>query len=269
MTTDQLFDLHSYLAPNILDAYRASQPSALAWWRNPHHETSNMGLDHTTGRALSTGERGRRGPIAIYEAWAAVQLARVTSDEELQASLATREGFERWHADLAASLVAHWRVSVTENNVRLQRIEGDDFIPVNPDLSVAHRYKMVDLFVRYLRVKANTHPQLARGCYEFGHIPLDRKSLAVISAAFGGLLVGAGDTFSMGDIVSEQMYRTCQRLASAICHEAGGTPLLLDVFALLTPFAQQLYADRPVVPNRKAATRARNKANLPAPAVGA
>jgi hypothetical protein len=261
MTTDQLFDLHSYLDPKILEAYRAAQPSALEWWRNPHHETSNMGLDHTTGRAFSTGERGRRGPIAIYEAWAAVQLARVTSDEELQGSLTTREGFERWHADLTASLVAHWRVSVADNNDRLRRLEGDDFIPANPDLSIAHRYKMVDLFVRYLRVKAHVHPELARCCYEFGHIPLDRKSLAVISAAFSGLLVGAGDTFSMGDIVSDQMYLTCQRLARAICQVAGGTPLLLDVFALLTPFAQRLYAGRPAAPTRKGATRARNKAS--------
>jgi hypothetical protein len=184
----------------------------------------------------------------------------VTSDTELQASLGTREGFERWHADLAAALVAHWHVSVSENNERLRRLEGDDFIPANPDLSIAHRYKMVDLFVRYLRVKASAHPDLARCCYEFGHMPLDRKSLAVISAAFSGVLVGAGDTFSMGDIVSEQMYRTCQRLARAICHEAGCTPLLLDVFALLTPFAQRLYEDRPVVATRKGAARARNKA---------
>ena len=260
MSTEQLFDLRSYLNHEILDAYRASQPSALDWWRNPAYETSSLGLDHTTSRAFSTGERGRRGPVAIYEAWAAVQLARVTSDTELQASLGTREGFERWHADLAAALVAHWHVSVSENNERLRRLEGDDFIPANPDLSIAHRYKMVDLFVRYLRVKAGAHPDLARCCYEFGHIPLDRKSLAVISAAFSGLLVGAGDTFSMGDIVSEQMYRTCQRLARAICHEAGGTPLLLDVFALLTPFAQRLYEDRPVVATRKGAARARNKA---------
>lgn len=260
MTTDQLFDLRSYLDPDILEAYRQSQPSALVWWRNPRYETSNMGLDHTTGRAFSTGERGRRGPIAIYEAWAAVQLARVTADEKLQATLASRDGFEHWHADLAASLVAHWRVSVTENNERLQRIEGDDFVPANPELSIAHRYKMVDLFVRYLRVKADAHPELARCCYEFGHIPLDRKSLAVISAAFSGILVGAGDTFSMGDIVSDPMYLTCQRLARAICQEAGGTPLLLDVFALHTQFAKRLYEDRPAAPPRKAATRARNKA---------
>ena len=259
MTDDPLFDLRSYLDHEILDAYRASQPSALEWWRNPQYETSNLGLDHTTGRAFSTGERGRRGPVAIYESWAAVQLARVTSDKELQASLGAREGFEHWHADLAASLVAHWRVSVTENNERLQRVEGEGFVPANPELSIAHRYKMVDLFVRYLRVKADAYPELARSCYDFGHIPLDRKSLAVLSAAFSGLLVGAGDTFSMGDIVSGQMYRTCQRLALAVCSEAGGTPLLLDVFALHTPFAQRLYEDRPVVPTRKAATRARNK----------
>lgn len=261
MTTDELFDLRTYLNCEILEAYRALQPSALDWWRNPSYETSNMGLDQSTCRAISTGEKGPRGPIAIYEVWAAVQIDRVTSDRELQASLGTREGFEHWHAELVVSLVAHWRVSVAENNERLQRIEGEDFVPANSELNIAHRYKMVDLFVRYLRVMAGTHQQLVQYCYEFGHIPLDRKSLAVISAAFSGILVGAGDTFSMGDIVCEEMYRSCQRLARAICQEAGGTPLLLDVFALHTPFAKQLYEDRPVIPNRKAATRARNKAS--------
>jgi hypothetical protein len=255
--SDQLFDLHTYIASDVIEAYKAVQPSALEWWSNPQNETSDLGLDHTTARAISTGIRGEHGPIAIYEAWAVLQLAWVTSDAALQASLSTREGFESWHADLAASLVAHWRACVTENNDRLRRHEGEDFIPANPELNIAHRYKMVDLFVRYLRVKADTHPELARCCYEFGHIPLDRKSLAVISEAFSG--IGMARDFSMGGIVSEAIYQTAQRLARAICVEAGGTPLLLDVFAWHAPYAQRLYAKREQAPSRKSETRRKNK----------
>jgi hypothetical protein len=261
---DQLFDLHTYIAPDVVEAYKAFQPSAFEWWSNPQHETSNLGLDRTTARAVSTGIPGERGPIAIYEAWAALQLARVTSDATLQASLGTREGFESWHADLTASLVAHWQVHVTENNDRLRRYECEKFIPANPALSIAHRCKMVDLFVKYLRVKADTHPGLARCCYEFGHIPLDRKSLAVISAAFSG--IGMARDFSMGDIVSETMYQTAQRLARAICVKAGGTPLLLDVFAWHAPYAQRLYAKREQPPSRKSESRRKNKAQASAAA---
>jgi hypothetical protein len=260
MSREQLFDLRTYIDHEVLAAYRDFQGDALAWWRDPTTETSNLGLDQTTARALSTGVRGEHGPISLYEAWATLQFARVAQDPALQQSLATRYGFAAWHADLAESLVAHWRARVMENNARLRQHEGDEHIPANPDLSIAHRYKMVDLFVKYLRVRGAEYPELARHCYTFGHIPLDRKSLAVISAAFSGILVGAGDTFSMGDIVSEQMYRTCQRLARAICEEAGGTPLLQDVFAWHAPFAQRLYEEMPALPSRKSLTRARNKA---------
>lgn len=261
MPSDQLFDLRTYLDPHVLAGYQDYLPTAQAWWRDPARETSSLGLDNTTVRAMSTGIRGaEHGPIALYEAWAIVQFAKIANDARLHQSLATQEGFDVWHAALAESLVAHWRARVTENNARLREHEGDEHIPANPDLSIAHRYKMVDLFVKFLRVRGAGHPELARHCYAFGHIPLDRKSLAVISAAFSGMLVGAGDTFSMGDIVSEQMYRTCQRLARAICQEAGGTPLLLDVFAWHAPFAQRLYEGRPALPSRKAMTRAKNRA---------
>lgn len=254
---DQLFDLRNYIAPDVINAYKAAQPTALQWWSNPRYETSRLGLDQTTARAISTGIRGKHGPIAIYETWATLQLVRVTSDSALQASLATREGFEGWHADLSKSLVTHWHTLVAENSDRLRLDEGEDFVPANHELSIAHRYKMVDLFVKYLRVKAETYPELAKCCYEFGHIPLDRKSLAVISAAFSG--IGMSQDFSMGDVASETIYQTAQRLALAICAEAGGTPLLLDVFAWHTPYAQRLYAKPVKSPSRKSVTRRKNK----------
>jgi pimeloyl-ACP methyl ester carboxylesterase len=66
--------------------------------------------------------------------------------------------------------------------------------------------------------------------------------------------------FSMGDVASETMYQTAQRLARAICVEAGGTPLLLDVFAWRAPYAQRLYAKREQQPSRKSETRRKNRA---------
>lgn len=249
MTQDQLFDLRTYLDEEVLQAYRNFQPEARERWADTKDEKSKLGLDNTTARALSTGMRGERGPIKLYKLWAEDRLRHVTTDVNLVATLGTAEGFERWHSILAETLVVHWRNSVAQNNELLQHDEGDDFIPVNSELSVAHRYKMVDLFVRYLRVKGNEYPELVRHCLEFGHLPLDRKSLAVLSAAFSGISVG--EAFTMGDIANEAMYRTQQRLARAVCERAGGSPLLLDIFSLKSEFADALYKKRPDAPSRK------------------
>lgn len=248
MNNKELFDLRSYMHPGVFEAYKAFQPKALAWWLDPKNETTKLGLNQSTVRAISTGMRGATGPLAIYETWAQAELAKMDSHPRMLEILRHREGFESWHAELVESLVAHWRMAVQQNNVLLKQAAGVYFVPVNEELSVAHRYKLVDLFVRYIRVRAADYPDLAKCCYEFGHIPLDRKSLAVISAAFGG--IGAGAEFSMSDITSVAMYHTYQRLAQAICAEAGGTPLLLDVFALESTFAQALYAKRKKQPRR-------------------
>ncbi|VWD52215.1 hypothetical protein BLA18110_07748 [Burkholderia lata] len=245
---DQLFDLDTYLDEEVLQAYTAYQPEALNKWTT-EKETSTLGLDGSTARAMSTGFRGEDGPIQIYNAWAKSQLLHATESPGLVAGLGTRDGFEEWHRHLTSTLVAYWRKRVTANNMKLESREGVEFIAVNPELSVAHRYKMVDLFVRYLRVQGTEHPELARHCFEFGHIPLDRKSLAVISAAFSGISVGKN--FSMGNVATESMYRTQQRLARAICERAGGTPLLLDVFSLKSKFADALYKKLPPAPSRK------------------
>ncbi|WP_434716255.1 hypothetical protein [Paraburkholderia sp. A3RO-2L] len=257
MKDEQLFDLRDYVDQTLLDEYKAFQPEALRFWENPKNETSYLGLDRTTARAIDSGFKGERGPIAVYESWATMELIRVTETPALVKALSTREGFEAWHRALTDSLVAHWREKIDEHNELLLEAEGDAFFPVNRELNVAHRYKLVDLFVRYLRVKAEKHPELAHHCYEFGHIPLDRRSLAVISAAFSG--IGVGDNFRMGDIVSEAMYRTYQKLARAIVALAGGTPLLLDVFALESKVAKRLHAKKTAVQTRKSIKRQRNK----------
>lgn len=257
MKEQQLFDLRAYMDQTVLEAYKAYQAEALQFWQEPKNETAAMGLDRTTARAIDSGFRGDRGPIAVYESWVALQLLRATDSPTLVKSLSTREGFEAWHRELTESLVSHWRDRISEHNELLKEAEGEEFFPVNTELNIAHRYKLVDLFVRYLRVKGDEHPELAQHCYEFGHIPLDRRSLSVISAAFSG--IGAGDDFRMGDIVSETMYRTYQRLALAIVELAGGTPLLLDVFALESTAAQNLHAKKAAVHTRKSMKRKRKK----------
>jgi hypothetical protein len=77
-----------------------------------------------------------------------------------------------------------------------------------------------------------------------GHIPLDRKSLHVLSETFGGIALSG--PFSMGDVHTEGAYRFYQMLARHVCAAAGGSPLLLDGFCWNHPDAHALYnADRP------------------------
>ena len=253
----QLFDLRAYIDQDLLNAWLSFQPAALEWFSDLSKETTKEGLESSTARALSTGVRGEHGPVSLYDEWARRQVQRITTHQALLASLSTREGFEMWHRELADTLARHWRKRVEANNEALKHQEGDAFLPVCAELSIAHRYKMVDLFVRFQRTRASAHPELARACYEFGHIPLDRKSLAVLSEMVGGPALGKA--LSMGDVKTEKQYQTYQRYARAICAVSGGTPLLLDVFCWRSDVAKALYTKKPKVETRISRKRQANK----------
>jgi hypothetical protein len=102
--------------------------------------------------------------------------------------------------------------------------------PVNPELSIAHRYKLVDLFVRWIGKNHHNLPELATAYRANGHLPLDRKSLHVLSETFGG--IGLKGPFSMGNVHTEEAYQFYQQLVRLVCEEVGGFALLFDVFAL-------------------------------------
>jgi hypothetical protein len=214
-------DLSLFVCARWLARYQAYLPTARALWDNHALETSEYGVESSTTRGIPTGSRGENGPQALYRAWAGAQLSAMLADAALPGRLASQEAFDAWHAGLAASLAAHWQAGCGR------------------ELSLAHRYKLLDLFVRWLRVGAKSVPALAAACERFGHIPLDRKSLHVLSETFGG--IGLAGPFSMGDVHTEGAYRFYQALARHACQQAGGSPLLFDVFCWNHPDAHALY----------------------------
>jgi hypothetical protein len=216
--------LSEFLVARWVAMYAAYLPTARALWNNYDLETSQFGVESSTTRGIPTGSRGATGPQELYRAWARPQLEAMLADTTLPDRISTPEAFDAWHAGLAASLTSHWNAA--------------SLVP----LSIAHRYKLLDLFVRWLRIQAPVAPALAARCEQFGHIPLDRKSLHVLSETFGG--IGLSGPFSMGDVHTEGAYLFYQVLAREVCARAGGSPLLFDVFCWNHPEAHALYNEK-------------------------
>lgn len=216
-------NFREFLAPGWTEHYRAYLPTARALWDNHALEKAEFGVESSTTRGIPTGRQGENGPQALYRTWARAALAVMLADSTLPDRLNSTAAFDAWHTGLAESLAAHW----------LAGTDGER------TLSLAHRYKLLDLFVRWLRVGAKTSPRLVAVCEQFGHIPLDRKSLHVLSETFGG--IGLAGPFSMGNVHTEGAYRFYQGLARHACADAGGTPLLFDVFCWNHPQAHALY----------------------------
>jgi len=239
--SDMSFNLAACLNPVWVARYTQYQEAARQIWENKRMETTQFGVEQSTLRSISTGLDGpQHGPLSVYNEWAATQIGLLSKDRSRWPQLLEREAFELWHAELTQSLCAHWRARSLHIATLRSQSTGQPVEPVNADLSIAHRYKLVDLFVRWLRMKSEQAPVLAQACLANGHIPLDRKSLHVLSETFGGL--GLRGPFSMGDVHTQGAYEFYQVLARAVCAQAGGSPLLFDVFAWNHPDAQALYA---------------------------
>jgi hypothetical protein len=234
------FDMRPCLNAVWVERYRSYLGEARARWDDKRRENTQFGVEQSTVRSIPTGLDGpKHGPLAVYNEWAGKQLTLLSKSRERWGALHQRAEFERWHAELTESLCRHWKQRTEEVAAERTKEEGTPVEPVNSELSIAHRYKLVDLFVRWLRMKGEQAPELAAACVANGHVPLDRKSLHVLSETFGG--IGLRGPFSMGHVHTQGAYEFYQALARAVCAEAGGSPLLFDVFAWNHPEAQALY----------------------------
>jgi hypothetical protein len=252
-------DPRSYLNSEWLQMYEDYLPTARAWWDKNTRTKSAFGVEQTTARSYSTGQRGASsGPVAVFNEWASYQVQALEQDLAWRRTLGTREGFDRAHAGFAASLAAHWQArvaaisAINEADASYERQRR-----VSRELTVGQKYKFVDLFVRYLWIERSDRTRDADSSLPHARAPLDRKSLHVLSATFNGILMAP--KFSMGMVVSEPQYRYCQALVEIICQEQGGTPLLFDVFAWHHPLANQLYGSTGYKKNSVAAGRRSRK----------
>lgn len=229
-------DLRTYLDSTWVKRYQNYHQTARDWWAEQTGTRSLYGVEQSTVRSYSTGIRGAaHGPTAIFNEWAKVQADALNS----WPAGASRQDFEELHSRLAETLQAHWRARLKEiRSLRDPLAAGNGRIC--EELSVGQTYKLVDLFVRHLWITAPDKSAGADGVFPHAHMPLDRKSMHVLSATFSGILMAP--KFSMGMVVQEAQYRWCQALVRLACETAGGgTPLLFDRFAWDDEHANALY----------------------------
>lgn len=169
--------------------------------------SDNFGVAGNTFRAY-TGWQG--SPSKLFRGWAerhATPVLLGTAPE----SISSQAAFDRCHHELAESLQRAWEAA-----------EG-------ARLSVAHKYKLIDLYVKWLTQHRLPNPKLCIQLVQFGHCPLDRQTLVKLNVHLSGALPITMPT--MGIIATEATYSLCQAVIREYCSIAGGTPVLFDYFA--------------------------------------
>ena len=149
-------------------------------------------------------------PSQLYQEWAE-PICNELSIPALKKQLRTREGFLVWHTYLAESLQQQWT-----------KREG---IP----LSVAHKYKLVDLFIKWLSGHDLGSSVLSKRLVAHANCALDSQSLKKLNECLSFALPLSNP--SMGNIQSEATYQFCQELIEQFTTHFGGSPLLFDYFS--------------------------------------
>jgi hypothetical protein len=164
------------------------------------------GVGSNTFRAF----RRIKKPSIIYRRWAAGMLSRKAFRSRLR-SATTRQAFERFHTWLSRSLDRHW----------LRKAKRP--------LSLAHRYKLIDLFVKHA-VRLNFGDErLNRNLLQFGHVPIDSSVFSAIDKLLSGVLVTEGR--AMGHIKTREAYKFYQTLTAELVRPLRAPPLFFDYYA--------------------------------------
>lgn len=210
------------------------------------------GVDVSTIRAMPTGSDTVR-PLSMFSDWAREQdkaLGLVSGDaHQAPATTTIVTDFPGWHSALATSLADYWKERMTDVKPKTRtNKKGETYTRKQySELVVAHKYKLVDLYVRGLRLRLPKDSDAFRSVMSSANIPLDQKSIAVIEAFLGK----APRSTTMGDIKSEEDYSEYQDYAHRICGQLSASvaeppsKLIFDTFAWWHPHAQKLYTKKP------------------------
>ncbi|CAN0622930.1 conserved protein of unknown function [Burkholderia multivorans] len=215
-----------------------------------------FGVDTSTIRAMPSGNDDISPLYDIFCEWAKTQDCSLGIESTGDTNTPRVEGasisvdaltqdFNNWHHGLAESLSKYWsdKMQDVEAGTRINKDNEEYQRKQTKELNTAHKYKLVDLYVRGLRLRVPHNSSIYNAVLENANIPLDKKSIAVIEAFLGN----PPRKTTMGDIKDEETYRMYQDHAKDICEQVrltSGKPaskLVLDAFAWHNPEAQKLY----------------------------
>lgn len=170
----------------------------------------SYGARGNTFRAYGVYVEGENTPSAIFRRWARRKTPQVLrTDPQL---ISSQDEFDLWHKKLGKSLQSYW-----------QREES------GKELSTAHKYKLVDLYIKWLTKHSLPEPSLNEMLIRFGHCALDLQSIRMINDHLSEILPIPSP--SMGNVISENSYNFLQEIIREYCNIAGGTSLIFDYYA--------------------------------------
>lgn len=201
-------DLSSYVNSDFVTDLREKLSDAEEHFahRSPLKSPQSIGASGSMFRVF----RGIEKPSHVYKQWA-FDTATGPAFERKVASLQCQKDFEHLHAHLGSSLETRW-CDVTGQG-----------------LCLAHRCKILDLFVKRACELALPNPESNAKLLLYGHVPLDTHVFNALDAYFSGSLMLQGRR--MGDVRTNQTYEFFQSLIREIMNELHSPPLFFEYYA--------------------------------------
>lgn len=171
------------------------------------HRKPGYGVSGNTFRAFQGWENR---PSDLYNGWAE-RITEALDPRKIAMQLESCEGFLEWHMLLLASLERRWRY-----------YEGG--IP-----ELAHRLKLVDLFIKWLSAHDFGESRLTAALERNAHCALDSQTLRKMNESYSNALPLGNP--SMGNVSNMRAYLLCQDLIERFSTHFGGTRLLFDYYS--------------------------------------
>lgn len=189
-------------------SFRARIPELKARIRTePFDErTSTFGVAGNTFRAY----RGFRiRPSIVFKGWARSVTRDIISSKKI--ALADQRSFDIWHEELYNGLGELW------------------YKQQGKSLSLAHTYKLIDLYLKWMLLNESCPSFLADAIYKYGYCALDSQILIRMNECMSKALPIKNPT--MGSIINQNTYDFCQGIIKDFTQMYRGTRILFDLYA--------------------------------------
>lgn len=193
----------------IADDYETYVPRGESWLAT-HPEDTFGGIDNSAWREMNI--KLADGPREAYEAWVAGLVKRFKAGEFDFDAINTPAGFEDFHASLVEDISAYW---------------------VKRGLEAQSQHVvllMADSAIRFFRRTDNNRwPILHQVVRKYGHAVLNQSCQSLLKELFADEKRYA----SVGTIDEvDRSYKAQQARISDFCGQYGGSPLVVNAYAL-------------------------------------